>query len=676
MPVIAGPILGAVTANSIRVWVRLHAAGKTCSVEYVPYGSSFPGTTVNSDPASGSGLGTVTVELTGLSPKTRYSYQIHQGLDTYGPWDFVTLPEANVGDTFDLYCISDCHVEQDNINGEIDWTIAGYRALTWKGILTERNRSPNKPCLCLVYGDFIQRGRDVTTATDEAFYESLLNAMVDEISSGGVPQMENYLVTIWRYIPLYIVWDDWDFLGNNSYKNYKLPGSGSGREWIRSKWPQQFPVPDYDTDNGGGLAHYIRVANVLIIITDARYSKDPTPGTLLPSLANEPPYYDGTLFRADYNVWKDAEGWGAEQVAWIKQVLLNNNDCHFLFFVVSQTMVDNVRTLQPAAVGARDSVGIYHKTERNDILRFVDQETDFNKILVITGDDHEAKIHRRHWYNEQWDVYNGVQGSTEDWEAQTKYYFKDFDWWEFKAIGGPSQELGNDFGTPEIYYSQTYGHFIKFEIDTTLTVPQADVRFFKRETAPNDVTNELMNPAWGRIFYPSPEGEESEVTSVYVDPNQLWFDNFEDGTLGQLINMPPYSDVYLAYYADSVSSPIKGLGDLQALIYALHVFGQDNNGYFRLVLNDVVSKIIEVEFYGGAIGDGRTQLQVTPIGYGTQYFTVTQGLSEVKYHAFEVNVPGTGVIIRFQSEVFGSGNQYGYIDNFNVKVLKAYTEYS
>ncbi len=95
-----GPLLGAVTANSIRVWVRTRVAGKFDVVfdTRLPLTSRSASLTAETSPATDL---TGTVVLTELSPNTRYYYGVRIGgvladlrVDSDSPWpSFKTLPD-------------------------------------------------------------------------------------------------------------------------------------------------------------------------------------------------------------------------------------------------------------------------------------------------------------------------------------------------------------------------------------------------------------------------------------------------------------------------------------------------------------------------------------------------------------------------------------------------------
>lgn len=202
------------------------------------------------------------------------------------------------------------------------------------------------------------------------------------------------IADLFSQIPLFLIWDDWDFFGDNSSGQHtasrgfaKIDRSialRARREYI----PNPASFESHDT-----AAFHVNIANNLILVSDSRSRKAAISVTEEKKCKN---ILDGSQKK------EEAPCWGKKQLNYMKKVLSSQTKETYKNFLVStQSFIDNLgRVFFPCdgnLMGVRDSLGIFHKDERNDLLRFLQE----NKIdlIVLSGDDHKPKIsYRDFWY--------------------------------------------------------------------------------------------------------------------------------------------------------------------------------------------------------------------------------------------------------------------------------------
>jgi hypothetical protein len=248
------------------------------------------------------------------------------------------------------------------------------------------------------------------------------------------------------------------------------------------------------------LAFHLRIGETLLVVLDSRYGSEGSLGTL-----------------PDGEGYYDAVALGQQQIDWFKNVVNDNADAKYLIVVNGTTTVDNVMPCTEFVHrrARRDSFGIYNKLERNELYRFVDEQTGFKNLLVVSGDDHFTKIHTRDWVHDE--RYDPTDPDV-DYTGLRRHYFDDLDWWEFKLSLGRSQGLeppysdfglGNIFGPPEVLaYDRSYT-FLQLIFDTTGPSSSVTATVWARSTVANDhlagSSDRTVFKLWERTLYYMPE---------------------------------------------------------------------------------------------------------------------------------------------------------------------------
>ncbi len=214
------------------------------------------------------------------------------------------------------------------------------------------------------------------------------------LSCWAVPAVKKLL----SQIPLLQMWDDWDYLGDNSSRTHT---SSRGLKDIdrtmalsvrRDFMPGPRRVIASGSDGDAGYA--VTLAGNLLLVPDSRSMKEPAATSA-----------EGVCFDA-LDGSQRALCWGKDQLDWMKQVLAAATGCYKIFFVSTQTFVDNLQVpilpCEGDTTGVRDSLGLFHKWERNRLLRKVVDlgllQTE-RRFVVLSGDDHTPLVRSRsHWH--------------------------------------------------------------------------------------------------------------------------------------------------------------------------------------------------------------------------------------------------------------------------------------
>jgi hypothetical protein len=307
-----------------------------------------------------SGIGVIAV--TGLTADTIYTYTLDMnGIPVAGSWTFRTMPTTGNPGRFRVSVESDHHISEG-------WGAAKETLVNdfYQAISDLQDRLPPLPTLTITPGD-----HEAPTATDTATRRTQMQT----IRSLGFPSGAR---TNWRgKTPLYSVWDDWDYLGNNSAGQAMTAAQRLAAETVF----REYYAGHSTMESSEGIHRAFQIADVAFILCDNRTYREATLGTTTPA----------TVDPWDYTASNDA--WGAAQLAWIKAQLTAAKDLPIKILVTGCNLMDNVRTGSGGG-GRRDSIGIYHRRERNDLFQFLkDNPDEARGLLVIKGDDHIASAH-------------------------------------------------------------------------------------------------------------------------------------------------------------------------------------------------------------------------------------------------------------------------------------------
>lgn len=345
---VAGPWLQWTRDTSCRIWCQLDSSG---SVK-VSAGGLSASATLGTDPFTGY------VELTGLAASTRYTYRIEvDGVDAGLERSFRTMPAEGQPGVFQLLQISDHHDVDDPA---VD---AGYARL-----LKHADATEHLPSLCVINGDFEIPEPPHSTATDDL---ATRRTEMSLLRANGFPASNRNLFH--GRIPSYCIWDDWDYLGNNSAGQIETAAArDAAATTYREFWAGSPSLVDSEA-----IYHSFVVADCLFILLDVRTKREGTPGST------------GGPAIGSWDWQNDDDAWGATQIAWLKSELTAHASKPWKFIFTGCNIVDNVNSHTVAGPGRRDSVGIYHRRERNDIMQWMrDNPTAARGVIWWKGDDH------------------------------------------------------------------------------------------------------------------------------------------------------------------------------------------------------------------------------------------------------------------------------------------------
>ena len=177
-----GPILGAVTDNSIRIWGRADVAA---SMDVVVEQVGVPGTVQASTALAASSDFTGTVELLGLEPGSDYGYRVLLDAQQVFEGSFRTLPLQDTPSSFSFAFASDVH--------------ANFAPFTTFDALAATG-----PDFLILGGDNIYADSFVVVENTQAGYEERYRqTWVDP----------SFRAALWA-IPTFMIWDDHELFGD------------------------------------------------------------------------------------------------------------------------------------------------------------------------------------------------------------------------------------------------------------------------------------------------------------------------------------------------------------------------------------------------------------------------------------------------------------------------------
>jgi alkaline phosphatase D len=328
-----GPLLGAVTDTSIRIWARANRSARL-EVEYRPRGESAWRRSPSRLLTSTSDF-TGVVELTGLSPATTYDYRL---LLDGSVWPgsqatFATLPPTAVPGRIRFILSSDMY------------TISPY----WS--IFDRIDA-RRPDFFLMLGDQIAVDVPVHIPPTRHAYQRKYRVYWSQ------PTLRRF----WQRTPTFLMWDDHEIDDN----------------WFRGKTGRYLVAKQaYDAYQGSlnppsltpGENYYsFRAGPVDFFILDTRTfrSDDDAPDTAAKTML------------------------GAEQKALLKEWLLASRAP--FKFIGSSVTVSDFGTASDTQLVTSDTWSSF-STERGEILRFI-RDRCIPGVIFLTGDQHWAGVFR------------------------------------------------------------------------------------------------------------------------------------------------------------------------------------------------------------------------------------------------------------------------------------------
>ena len=387
-----GPVIGAVTDSSARVYVRSNVAG-LAEIE-VDTNTSFTSPVSFADSIRTDLDNSVIINLTGLNDDTRYYMRIYvnQQLDsTTG--SFMTFPVPGTADNF-TFVFGSCLQNRDPHN--------------MFQVMLEQN-----PRFFMQLGDFTYPDGNYGTDFPQ----------VDSTLAGSYRDKYEYfnIEPLLQSVPLAYVYDDHDYVDNNSGRttrsdDYNFQGP-NGIETVVMDVPLHPQArrsaikgyvdyfPGYEpVDTSEGLYHSFRFANVEVFFVDNRSARSPN---------NETLYYDSAEvdFPWTLDVLPGHSILGVSQMQWLKNGLLNSTaDWKFIasgttFNRALDILVQVGLAFQriPMSVGSSASgtgmdlvLGFGDgwsgfPEDQDTLVNFV-RRNELKNIIMLTGDTHTSAM--------------------------------------------------------------------------------------------------------------------------------------------------------------------------------------------------------------------------------------------------------------------------------------------
>jgi alkaline phosphatase D len=232
-----GPLIGAVTATSARIWVRTNSA----AIVEVEYSTSpeFVGSILSPDfaTAEGSDL-TGQIKISALAPERVYFYRLWaNGIALPGTYHFTTAPRKSALKTFSFAVLSDFRVEAAPVYASV---------------------ASENPAFVIFLGDL-----NHSTPSTLLKMRAMHRTMRGNESAAG----RDFIAHI-RPFPFYHVWDDHGFGMDNADKTF--PGKADALKAFREYFPTPF-LPSAD-----GIWHKFQYAQAEFFMLDLRSQRDPS----------------------------------------------------------------------------------------------------------------------------------------------------------------------------------------------------------------------------------------------------------------------------------------------------------------------------------------------------------------------------------------------------------------
>jgi len=333
-PLIHGPMVGSVTENSARFWVRTNGI-KTVRVLLCRHDNFFDkiisSPLIQSDPTEEY---TAILDVTGLKPSTHYFYklEIDHAIQPR-TYSFKTFPPANQNAEFEIIfggCA--CYIPWHNY--------------MWSTI------KKHKPAALLLLGDNVYIDYPKNTEIQQYCYYRR--------------QSEYHFRNLISGVPVYAIWDDHDFANNNSFGTPR-PNKPPWKKEVLRTFKNQWVNPAYGTGNTPGVFFKFTIAHVDFFMLDCRYYRKP-------SFTNRSQKATGKISML-----------GERQKQWLKQGL-KNSKASFKAIVSSVPWSDKAKAPQ---MGRFDTWRGY-PGEREEIFDFI-KDNHIKGVFLLSADRHRSE---------------------------------------------------------------------------------------------------------------------------------------------------------------------------------------------------------------------------------------------------------------------------------------------
>lgn len=273
----------------------------------------------------------VTFKPTDLEASTRYFYEIRTGSDLK-KGSFKTFPKAGEKAEF-RFGLASC---------------SNRLSLFPKvSVYNEIVKEPDLLFFChmgdLHYGDL-----------KDELPEQRIDKYIETLERRGIKEL-------FPNLPVAHIWDDHDFLGNNS------GGGDSNKRPFAMNALKAFDlfVPHYDFGNkDDGVYQSFLVGNVLFVLTDTRHNRTTdTKETML----------------------------GSKQKAWLKEKLLEGKERDLIIWVNSVPWIGDASLLRPWRYIFNRDTWYAFKDERTEVAQFI-KDNEITNLCMLSGDAHMLAI--------------------------------------------------------------------------------------------------------------------------------------------------------------------------------------------------------------------------------------------------------------------------------------------
>ncbi|MBL0310542.1 MAG: alkaline phosphatase family protein [Bacteroidetes bacterium] len=332
---LAGPVVGAVTKTSAKIWIAYQGEGKNALILgdtaekriYYPTKAEY---ITNSE-----GVVALTMTFTGLQPDHHYNILISiDGWGAHAKYVFKT-PADSIGKDFN-FLVGSCVLLNTDVSrgifpGLSNWIFYRMKKKHSDCVLWLGNTSYYfYPWQHSSYEAMFKRQLKIRKVYNN-FYRDLLAGQAN-----------------------YTIWDDRDYGPDNSDNTFAL--KDTSLKIFKGFWPNEYPE---GTQFNGNYYNFRRYDTEFFMLDD-RYFRDP-PGD------------------------SSAAFLGETQMIWLKHKLLSSQATLKWICTGSQVLNDD----------ASDSYARYSK-ERNDLFDFI-VDNNITGVVFLSGGQHSAEICKREW---------------------------------------------------------------------------------------------------------------------------------------------------------------------------------------------------------------------------------------------------------------------------------------
>jgi len=331
---VAGPVVGAVTKNSAKIWITYRGSGQNMmtlvdtadNTRY--YASGFHRIDDHKGNTS------LIMDFAGLSPEHVYKTVFIDPLILHPKCVFETLADSAVKDL--NFILGSCALMN-----------TGFSRMIFPG-----------DAIRIFFPMKRQKADFMLWLGDNIYYFSKNYSSYEGMFQRNLSIRKNFL-TLRDFMasqPNYAIWDDHDYGWNDADK--KFPLKDSSLAIFKGFWPN--PYDEADTSIKGNYFNFRQ--------------------------------YDAEFFMTDSRWYRDIEGdtagafLGKEQISWLKKKL-KESDATFKFICTGS------QVLNESYYG--ESYAKYPK-ERNELLDFI-ANNNIKGVIFLTGDKHYAELAKRDW---------------------------------------------------------------------------------------------------------------------------------------------------------------------------------------------------------------------------------------------------------------------------------------